>query len=241
VKTLTKEKNQLPQKDRFVLPEHVAIIMDGNRRWAKKNGFKFFFGHKKGVDAFEEILKYLYKKGVKIFTVYAFSTENWKREKDQVSELMKILSEAIIEKRGLLFENNISLNILGDLEKFPEEIKKNLQNLVEETKSHTGLILNTALNYGGRDEIIRTVKKLILKGVSTVDEESFSSLLDTKGMVDPDMIIRTGGAKRLSNFMLWQGSYSEIFFTDTLWPDFDIKEMDNLLGEYILRKRNFGK
>lgn len=223
------------------VPSHVAIIMDGNRRWAKKNGLKLFFGHKRGVETFENVLKYLYKKGVKILTVYAFSTENWKRDKKQVDDLMNVLSKAILEKKNLLFENSVVLNILGNLDKFPMDIRDNLNKLVKETKNNTGMILNTALNYGGRDEIIRAVKKILSVGKTDINEENFGNFLDTKNMPDPDIIIRTGGDNRLSNFLLWQGSYSEVFFVNTLWPDFGSSEIDHIFDEYVSRKRNFGK
>lgn len=231
-----------PKKEirkKITVPTHIAIIMDGNRRWAKKKVFKTIMGHRKGVESFEKILKFLREKEVKILTVYAFSTENWKRSKEQINDLLTVMSGAISEKADDFIKENVVLRIIGGLDRFPKEIRVKLENIVEKTRNNTGQILNVALNYGGRDELVRAVRRLASSGKEITDD-SISSSLDTAGQPDPDIIIRTGGAKRLSNFLLWQGSYSELFFTDTLWPDFNEKEMGKILEEYKERKRNFG-
>ncbi|PIZ00444.1 di-trans,poly-cis-decaprenylcistransferase [bacterium (Candidatus Howlettbacteria) CG_4_10_14_0_8_um_filter_40_9] len=235
----TKGETATLEKEEASIPLHVGIMMDGNRRWAKKQGLKIILGHKKGVDALEKTLRFLGKKGVKTLTVYAFSTENWKRGKEQVDDLLKVISEYLTKEADNLIKNNVVLRVIGDLAKFPKEIQENLNDVMKKTKDNTGIILNAALNYGGRDEIIRAVKKLVSSG-EEIDEANLNSCLDTSGLPDPEIIIRTGGANRISNFLIWQSSYSEFFFTKTLWPDFGENEMEDILEEFSRRKRNFG-
>lgn len=222
------------------MPEHIGIIMDGNRRWAKKNKMKIILGHRKGAEAFENILRFLGENKVKVLTVYAFSTENWRRDKEQVQDLLTVMSESLLDKADDLMKNNVVFRAIGKIDDFPEKIKSGLKELIERTKNNTGIILNVALSYGGRDEIIRAVNKLIKKG-DEVTEEEFGKCLDTGDIKDPELIIRTGGAQRLSNFLLWQGNYSELFFTPTLWPDFNVDELKGIIREYNQRIRNFGK
>lgn len=228
------------EKDSLVVPQHVAIILDGNRRWAKRRGLKIIFGHRDGTESVEKMMKYLMEKGVKILTVFTFSTENWKRGEGQVSDLMQVLSEGLASKSKSLMANGISLRVIGGLDRFPEKTRNEFKDLMDKTKDNVKGILNVALDYGGRDEIVRAANKVQENGVE-ITEESLGECLDTSGLPDPDIILRTGGEKRLSNFLLWQGSYSELFFTDTLWPDFSGIEMGNILEEYGKRKRNFGK
>ena len=224
----------------LLVPDHVAIIMDGNRRWATRNKLKFLFGHKRGVKVFEDVLQYLSDNGAKVFTVYAFSTENWKREDKQVNDLLKVIGSAILENKEKLKDNNIIVRVLGQLKDFPDKVRTGFEDLIEDTKNNTGIILNFALSYGGRNEIVRAVNKAVEKG-KEVTEESFGKLLDTGDLPDPKIVIRTGGEMRLSNFLLWQLSYSEMFFTKTLWPDFQVAELEKIISEFNCRKVNNGK
>lgn len=224
--------------------EHLAIIMDGNGRWAKVNKLPRTAGHYKGVEALRNITIYANKLGIKCLTVYAFSTENWKRSQEEVSYIMslpKIFFASYIKE---LMDNNVRIMIIGDRNRIPSETMSVIDDAINTTKNNTGLILNFAFNYGSRDEIVKAAKQYALDYkaglVDDLDEESFSKYLYTKDLPEVDLLIRTGSEMRLSNFLLYQLAYSEFIVTDTLWPDFDNKQLDLCIEEYMNRKRNFG-
>lgn len=223
--------------------KHIAMIMDGNRRWAKEKGQPAIFGHQAGYKRFVEIGEICRKKGIKTFTVYAFSTENWKRTKEEVDALMGLLRFALEKEVDRLDKDNVRVRILGRREDLPNDLQESIQRAEEKTKNNTGGDLNIAVSYGGRAEIVDAVKKIVKSGVKVEDinEEMVSNNLYTTGQTDPDLVIRCGGQNRLSNFLLWQSAYSEIYFTDVLWPDFDEKELDKALDFFEKTKRNFGK
>ncbi|MGL4605871.1 MAG: isoprenyl transferase [Eubacteriaceae bacterium] len=224
------------------LPKHVAIIMDGNGRWAKKKNRPRLFGHHAGMKTLRKIVKASSNIGIKILTVYAFSTENWKRSPEEVEGLMNIAIEYFKNEVGELHKNNVKINVIGDIHGLNEKVQSSARNAMDITKDNTGLIFNVALNYGGRDEVIQAVKKIIKNKVeeNEITEELISQSLYTKGLPDPDVLIRTGGERRLSNFLLWQCAYTEFFFVDTFWPDFSEENYSNLIGEYQKRNRRFG-
>ena len=229
------------------LPRHVAIIMDGNGRWAQIRNLARTKGHLEGAKVFKDTVIYCNNIGLEYLTVYAFSTENWARPKLEVNFLINLFKDQLTEALENFKNENIKVKFLGDTSAFPTTLV-NLINKVEKTsKKNTGLNLNIALNYGGKAEILNAVKNIVkdvLKGKITKDEISLNTIennLYTKGQPEPDIIIRTGGNIRVSNFLLWQGSYSEYFFTRTLWPDFNKKELENIFNEYSLRTRRFGK
>ncbi|WP_409068569.1 isoprenyl transferase [Clostridium sp. FAM 1755] len=232
--------------DKNNIPKHIAIIMDGNGRWAKERNLPRTMGHKAGVETIREIVKECNNLGVKYLTLYAFSTENWKRPKDEVSALMSLLVQYLRKEVKELNENNVVVNAIGDIEKLPEVCVNELKKAYEETKNNTGLILNLALNYGGRDEIIRAVKnmyediKLGKVREAEVNEDIISNYLYTKGMADPDLIIRPSGEKRISNFLLWQCAYSEFWYSDIKWPDFKKEHLHKAIYDYQNRDRRFG-
>ncbi|KOR26862.1 isoprenyl transferase [Clostridium sp. L74] len=232
--------------DKNNIPKHIAIIMDGNGRWAKERNLPRTMGHKAGVETIREIVKECNNLGVKYLTLYAFSTENWKRPKDEVSALMSLLVQYLRKEVKELNENNVVVNAIGDIEKLPEVCVNELKKAYEETKNNTGLILNLALNYGGRDEIIRAVKnmyediKLGKVREAEVNEDIISNYLYTKGMADPDLIIRPSGEKRISNFLLWQCAYSEFWYSDIKWPDFKKQHLHKAIYDYQNRDRRFG-
>lgn len=232
--------------DKNTLPKHIAIIMDGNRRWAKAKGLPVAMGHKEGAKTLEKIVRYANKIGIEYITVYAFSTENWKRAEDEVNALMLLLQNYIEEYSKRADSENIKVQFLGDTTKFKPKMQKGIKDCIERTKSNTGVTFNIALNYGGRAEIIKAVKDLaedVKKGIlniEDIDEEIFSNKLYTKGMPDPDLLIRTSGEIRLSNFLPWQLVYSEFIFVDKNWPDFDEEELDKAIIEYQKRTRKFG-
>lgn len=228
------------------IPAHVAIIMDGNGRWAQKKNLPRMAGHNAGMLAMKEIVKASSAIGVKYLTVYAFSTENWKRSTEEVSGIFKLLIIYIEKELKELHENNVKVKILGDYQKLPKDAVKSLERSLETTKNNTGLQFNIALNYGGRDEIVRSVKTLaheIESGKLSADditEEMIAENLYTACMPDPDMIIRTSGEIRLSNYLLWQSAYSEFVFTDVLWPEFSREEFEKTIEIFQNRKRRFG-
>ncbi len=224
------------------IPFHVAIIMDGNGRWAKKRGLSRIKGHKAGAKAIENALDSALHLGVKVITVYAFSTENWVRPEYEVSVLMTLLFQFLKLQKKKLLDKDIKLSIIGDRSKLPLFVNREIDNVLEETKNNKSLIFNIALNYGGRAEIINAVKGIIEKGLKKEDisEEVFSKFLYTKDLPDPDLLIRTSGEIRVSNFLLWQIAYAELYFTDVLWPDFDTIEMLKAIIEYQKRERRFG-
>jgi len=219
---------------------HLAIILDGNRRWAKRKGLPIYRGHQEGILALERTVKAASKRGIKYITVYGFSAENWGRTKSEVAVLIKLIKYAIEKYTDMLEVNDLQLRIIGRLNDFPKSVKSVLDQAIYKLKNNKSGVLTLALSYGGRDEITRTVQKA--KRMSgKLDEEAFSNLLDTAGLPDPDLIIRTGGVMRLSNFLPWQGVYSELYFTKTLWPDFSASHLDRALRNFAKRQRNFGK
>lgn len=228
------------------LPTHIGIIMDGNRRWAKSQGKPAGFGHKAGAKTIENIVRYANKIGLKYITVYAFSTENWKRSEDEVSGLMLLLQNYLTEYAKRADTENIRIKVLGDITKLPEGTQKSIKECIERTKNNTGVTFSIALNYGGRAEIIEAVKEIsqqVKEGkimAEDISEELLSSYLYTKDMPDPDLIIRTSGEIRLSGFLAWQSTYSELYFIEKNWPDFTEKDLDEAIEEYNRRTRKFG-
>jgi len=223
-------------------PQHVAIIMDGNGRWAKKRGLPRIAGHQAGENNIQPTIQSLINYGVKYLTLYIFSTENWSRPSTEVSGLIKLLSQKIDKETGRLHEENIRLIHIGQTNRLPEKLQQKLSAAISLTKNNTAFTLCIAFDYGGRDEIIQAAKHIIDAGLCSMelDEAVFSKYLYTSGLPNPELIIRTGGESRLSNFLLWQASYSELYFTATLWPDFDQKEIEKALTEYKRRQRRFG-
>lgn len=222
-------------------PRHVAIIMDGNRRWAKLHGKSAIEGHRAGALALENVVRYLGSCHLSYLTVYAFSTENWRRTKIEIQGLFLLVEEILNKKLDELQKNDIKLQHLGRLDELPLNVRKVITHAVEITKNNT-MVFNFALNYGGRREIVDASRKMVTEGIDAeqVDEASFAKYLYLKDLPDVDLVIRTGGEARLSNFMTWQTVYSELYFTDVLWPDFDSEEIDKALEFYALRQRRFG-
>ena len=224
------------------VPRHIGIIMDGNGRWAEMRGLKRVEGHKRGVERVTEIVEAAQALGVEVLSLYAFSIENWKRPEDEVSVIMDLL-EATLSKEFLNFmREGVRFRIIGNRERLPSHVRGVIETIETETSVNSRLVLQCALSYGGRDEIIRAVRKIISSGTAPgeVNEETLGSMLDTAGIPDPDLIIRTSGEERLSNFLLWQSAYSEFYFTDTLWPDFTREELMEALREFRKRSRRFG-
>lgn len=222
--------------DKTKLPKHVGIIMDGNRRWAKKRGLTAIAGHARAVDKVtEKLIERAGELGVEYLTLWAFSTENWDRDKQEVAGIMKLFRKALSSKIEKFVEKGAKLQMIGDMSRFDEDIQEGMKKAAEVSKNNTKITVTFALNYGGRDEILRAVEK------SRENGESLENNLDTVGMPDPDLIIRTGGEKRLSGFLTWQSVYAELYFTDLLFPDFSPAEFDKALEEYECRQRRFGK
>ena len=219
---------------------HVAIIMDGNGRWGLKKFKSRKFGHQKGIKTVEKIIEASIKKNIKFLTLYTFSTENWKRPKYEINFLFKLLEDYLAKNINILFKNNIKFKVLGDLNKFPKQLKNSINNAIQLTHKNTKLQINLALNYGSKDEIIRSFK-LITKKRMTININNIEKNLYTSDMPDPDILIRTGNTNRLSNFLLWQLSYSEIFFVKKLWPDFNKNDFNTILTKFKKIKRNYGK
>ncbi|MBR2861533.1 MAG: isoprenyl transferase [Clostridia bacterium] len=222
------------------IPRHVAIIMDGNGRWAKQKGFPRTYGHKVGTENVRKIVKYCSKRGIEYLTVYAFSTENFKRPADEVGALMKLLVEYFNKETQELKENGVRLNVIGDISTFSPVVQEAIQNGIEKTKDCTKLIFTIALAYGARAELVRAFKNMIADSVQDITEEIVSKYLYTFDLPDPDLIIRTSGEERLSNFLLYQAAYSEFYFTNVHWPDFDENEFEKALEEFARRIRRFG-
>ncbi|MCX5785327.1 MAG: polyprenyl diphosphate synthase [Elusimicrobia bacterium] len=233
------EKN-ITSPDRPHLPKHVAIIMDGNRRWARSRGLPSVAGHKKGVEAVHTVVKAASDAGIKALTLYAFSTENWSRSKLEVRALMFLLEQAITNYAEELNRERVRLVISGRLDALPASARKKIDSTTKELSHNTGMTLNVAINYGGRQEILDAVNAALASGLKKVDEKTFSSLLYTPALPDPDLLIRTSGERRISNFLLWQTAYAEFYVTDTLWPDFGAKEFAQALSDYQNRERRRG-
>ena len=228
------------------LPKHIAIIMDGNRRWAKSRGKPASFGHREGAKTLEKIVRYANKIGVKHITVYAFSTENWKRTEEEVKSLMMLFQSYLDDYAKRADTENIKVKIVGNREGLSERMKSSIEKCMERTKNNTGIVFNIALNYGGRDELLNAIKEIAKDvkenktNIKDIDEEMISNHLYTKGQPDPDLLIRTSGELRLSNFLPWQLVYSEFIFVDKNWPDFSEEDLDLAIEEYQRRNRKFG-
>jgi undecaprenyl diphosphate synthase len=228
------------------LPNHIAIIMDGNGRWARRRGFLRVRGHEEGVNSVREITTECAKKHIGQLTLYAFSNENWKRSKTEVNFLMRMLKKFLIAERPTIRDNDIILKTIGRTEALPEDVQKELFISMEESKNNTGMILCLALNYGGRTEIVDAAKGLakdVKKGVvklKGIDDDVFKSYMYTSDMTDPDLLIRTGGEMRVSNFLLWEVSYAELWFTSVYWPEFRKKHLEDALSDYAKRERRYG-
>lgn len=233
--------------DRERMPRHIAIIMDGNGRWATRQGLPRAMGHHQGYIALREIVRACGDLGVEVLTVYAFSTENWSRPKEETDALMNLFAAASHDELGTLMENNVSMRVIGRFDELPDEARESLGSTIEATSGNTGLVLNLALNYGGRREILDAVQsasRLASEGKldpSDISEADFSALVYTAGQPDPDLLIRTAGELRVSNFLLWQIAYAEIWVTSTLWPEFTATLLIQAISDYQKRVRRFGK
>lgn len=223
------------------MPIHIAFIMDGNRRWARSKKLPLMIGHDRGYRRIETIVNHAIKLGIGCVSFWAFSTENWNRDKKEVEYLMKIFKNFFKSSMiNRLKKKNIRIRTMGDVSKFPYDIPENIRKIEKDTENNTSIIVNIGLNYGGRDEILRAVNKMIKKK-KPIDEKTFSKYLDTKDLPDPELIVRTGGEQRLSGFLPWQGVYSELYFTKVFWPDFDEKEFNKAIEDFKARERRFGK
>lgn len=235
----------IEQIDKTRIPQHVAIIMDGNGRWAKQRGKERTYGHQAGADTVHKIIEDAVRLGVKYLTLYTFSTENWNRPQDEVSALMNLLLDSIEE--DTLMKNNIRFRIIGDFKKLPTDVQNGLSRCIDHTTNNTGMCLVLALSYSSRWEITEAVRQIAMQtkageiSPEQITDECVASHLTTNFMPDPDLLIRTGGEIRLSNYLLWQCAYSELYFTDTFWPDFDNEELCKAIYEYQQRERRFGK
>lgn len=228
------------------VPKHVAIILDGNGRWAKKRMMPRKYGHAAGSKNVEKICEAAYNMGIEYLTMYAFSTENWSRPADEVEELMKLLHSYLKDCIKTSKKNNMQVRVIGDITRLSQDLQDRILELEKVSAENTGLHFQVALNYGGRDEIIRAIKKMLEEEkegkiqMESIDEALFGRYLDTKDIPDPDLMIRTSGEQRLSNYLLWQLAYAEFYFTDTLWPDFDKKELEKAVAFYSSRDRRYG-
>ena len=225
------------------IPQHIAIILDGNGRWAKSKGMPRNYGHTVGAKNVETILRAAGEMGIRYVTMYAFSTENWNRPADEVEALMKLLNNYLKNCIKTARKNNLRVRVIGDISRLDEDMQKRITELEEESKSNTGLQFQIALNYGSRDEMVRAMRRMAQDQVAPEDitEERFSEYLDTKGIPDPDLLIRTSGEQRLSNYLLWQLAYSEFYFTDVPWPEFSPEELKKAVEAYATRDRRYGK
>lgn len=221
--------------------KHIAIIMDGNRRWAKERGLPSAVGHKKGVDALKATMRACDDFGIKYLTVYAFSTENWNRKPEEVNFLMDLLGQTLKNELKEMHENNVIISFIGDTTKLSDKLQEILNNAVETTKNNTGVNLQIAFNYGSRMEIANAVQKIIDSGVKEITEELISNYLYTKNIPDPDLLIRTGGEMRVSNYLLWQIAYSEFIVIPEFWPEFDKEKLAGCIKEFNSRNRRWGK
>ena len=229
------------------LPKHIAIIMDGNGRWAKRRNQPRVFGHRQGAKSVRKVVEATARLGINNLTLYAFSTENWNRPKHEIKTLMKLLVNALKNELGLMMKNNIRLNAIGHTDMMPTNVQQELQEVLDETKENTGLVLTLALSYGARQEILRAVQEISHKvknniiSVENVDDNIINKHLYTQNLPDVDLLIRTSGEVRISNFLLWQIAYAELYFTDELWPDFNETSLHKAIADYQKRERRFGK
>lgn len=221
-------------------PVHIGIILDGNGRWAKKRGKPRLYGHEKGANAIKKLLVYAKKYDIKYVSVFAFSTENWKREKLEVDGIFKILENTIDNFKNSFLNNNYKLTIMGNITKLNKSLKQKISSLVESSKKNTGVVLNVGINYGGRSEIVNAVNVILQQNIKTVNEKSFEKFLYTKNLPALDFVVRTSGEQRISNFMLWQIAYSELYFPKFYWPSFSERKFKKCLVEFSKRKRRFG-
>lgn len=241
-----KKKREELVLDKDNMPRHIAIIMDGNGRWAKQRKLPRTMGHKAGVETIRRVIKETHILGIKYLTLYAFSTENWKRPKDEVSALMKLLVEYLRSELQELNKNGVVIKILGDINMLPKDAQSEVKEAIEITKNNTGVVLNIAFNYGGRDEIIRAVKLVsndVKSGklsIEDIDEKTLEKYLYTNGTPDPDLIIRPSGEQRISNFLLWQCAYSEFWYSNVCWPDFKEEHLHEAIYDYQHRDRRYG-
>jgi len=231
----------------MIIPQHLAIIMDGNGRWAERQGLPRLAGHQKGVETVREIIRTCAQKKVRYLTLFAFSSENWSRPAEEVDALMSLLTSFLAQEMDNLIENQIRLSVIGELDRLSDAARSSLDEACRLTDDHDAMELILALSYGGRNELVRGVRRLAerVEGGSLkpqdIDENSLASALDTAGRPDPDLLIRTSGEQRISNFLLWQIAYSELYFSDVLWPDFDAEQLDLALQDFARRQRRFGK
>lgn len=232
--------------ENMTIPAHVAVILDGNGRWAKKRGLPRAMGHKAGCETLEAMVEAAARMGIGYFTIYGFSTENWKRSAEEVGALMQLFRYYMVRLLKIASENNVRVKMIGEKSRFAPDIIEGIDRLVDGTKGNTGMTFVIAVNYGGRDEIVRAARKLVEdyrangRDVSSIDEALFASYLDTDGMPDPDLLIRTSGELRLSNYLLWQMAYTEFYVTECLWPDFNQEELEKAIVAYNGRERRFG-
>jgi len=233
--------------DKNNIPQHVAIIMDGNGRWAKSHGKPRVFGHISGVKTVRKITEAAAEIGVKYLTLYAFSTENWNRPKEEVEALMKLLVSTVESETADLNKNNVRLSIIGDINRLPEKVGSKLKECIESTSKNSGTVLNLAISYSSRWEITEMAKKMCIDAkngtldTNSIDDSTISNYLTTKGMPDPEILIRTSGEYRISNFLLWQIAYTELYFTDVMWPDFSKERFFEIIANFQTRERRFGK
>ena len=228
-------------KDKFNTIQHIAIIMDGNGRWAEKKGYSRIKGHEKGVESVREITEFCVSKNLKYLTLFTFSEENWNRPKKEIFALMELLVKTLDKQLDLFLNNNVKFDIIGDLSKIDIFTKRKIIQFKEKTQNNTGLHLNLAISYGSRQEIVKGINKIINERKRKIDIKDFNGFLYTKNIPDPDLLIRTGGENRLSNFLLWQIAYTEIYFSNVYWPDFSIEDMQNAIDDYHSRERRFGR
>ena len=243
---LFQKKKKLPAPDRAQLPRHIAVVMDGNGRWAQKRGMPRTFGHSAGSETFQKDAEYLSDLGIEYFTVYAFSTENWKRPPEEVQEILRLLEKYLHKAIREIREKNIRLQFFGDLTPFSSELRALIDETNAISRTTTGMLVSVCLNYGGRAELVRAARLLAEQCTAgtlrpeEIDEARFAGCLYSADIPDPDLMIRPGGEVRLSNFLLWQNAYTEFYFSDVLWPDFDERQMDAAILAYQQRKRRFG-
>ena len=236
-----------PDADRLLpdseLPRHVAIIMDGNRRWARERGLAELDGHAAGVEAIRTLLRHAVQRGVPVVTVYAFSRENWARSDDEVRGLFALLEQAIRSETAELKSQGVRIRLLGRLDELPDDTRRSIDEALAETADGTRLLLNVAFNYAGRTELVDAVRRIVASGraAESIDETAIADALYTAGLPDPDLVIRTGGEQRLSNFLIWQAAYAELYTTEVLWPDFGADAFDAALVEFASRTRRFGR
>lgn len=242
-----KEKNEIKTIVEKANLQHIAIIMDGNRRWAKNHMLPSAVGHQKGVESLKNTMRSFDKFGIKYLTVYAFSTENWKRQKEEVDFLMNLLAKTLTDELDEMHKENVKIKFVGNIEKLSPKLIEILENAENKTKNNTGVNLQIAFNYGARDEIVNALKKIAQKAlegeikIDEIDENLVSQNLYTAGIPDPDLLIRTGGEKRISNYLLWQIAYSEVYVTEKFWPEFDENALKEAILEFEKRNRRYGK